>query len=44
MENKTDADQEVLDKLAKNVYVKSVDKMVDAQVVKGYDFNNGLDY
>ena len=37
-------DQQVLDKLAQNVYVKSVDKLEDATVVKGYDFNEGLDY
>ena len=36
--------QETLDHLAKNVYVKSVPTLKDGVEVRGYDFNKGLDY
>jgi len=33
-----------LDKLASNVYVTSVKKLEDGVPVRGYDFNQGLNY
>ena len=45
MENKeATQDQNVLDQLAKAVYVKSVDKLDGGIPVKGYDLNKGIDY
>jgi deoxyhypusine synthase len=44
MENTTKDNKEVLDFLTKNVYVETTSKLNDGMVVRGYDFNKGLDY
>lgn len=36
--------EQILDKLAQNVYVKSVETINKGIKVEGYDFNKGLDY
>jgi deoxyhypusine synthase len=40
----SEENKEILEKLAKNVYVTSVTSIDDALPVRGYDFNKGLDY
>jgi deoxyhypusine synthase len=40
----SEENKEILERLAKNVYVTSVTSIDDALPVRGYDFNKGLDY
>jgi deoxyhypusine synthase len=39
-----ESNQNVLDKLSENVYKESVTELKDGVPVRGYDFNEGLDY